>query len=284
MKQKGKALFSLLIVLTLVVQLFTVSAYATGSEGLGLAVYFKDENGQIVSQDAVDFAGSYSVTVGDRTLDGSFSIDALMYGDVRIAPPDGWYVAQAWLSGDGSIGSTSLPLTAADANGSTVVLVKSDAFIQSIDGYGTPTFNDAVLSSYGGYYLLSVLLAQRNPSDPVNITDSYGALLGNYSAAAPGESYQDGAVFAGWRLTYNDNGASVLVQPGAYLTPYASCSLSPVFATQVVLHPADMTATAGDSLSSVLANANVEMLNLPGDMGVSGLYGLTAVNESGVTL
>ena len=52
MKLKGKALLSLLMVLTLVLQLFSVSAFAegqvNGSEPLIYAVYARDESGAVV--------------------------------------------------------------------------------------------------------------------------------------------------------------------------------------------------------------------------------------------
>ena len=269
MKLKGKALLSLLLVMTLVAQLLTVSAFATNGEGLGSAVYlFVD--GQTVPLSAENEyllnGGVCSITVANRVLDGSFAVETLMTGDLCITPPAGWYVKRAWLSGDGSIGAVSLPLDA--QAGGTAVTMRGDAFIRS-NTTGTPVFEDGLLSSYGGYYTLGVLLAQLPASETISVTDNYGTPLGA-SFYAPAAAYADGYIFRGWRLQYE--GSSVIVQPNEYVTAYANATLSPVFAAQVTLRPADMSAAAGASRDAVLAGATVQLINQPAGVNVIGAY------------
>ena len=95
MKLKGKALLSLLLVLTLVTQLFTVSAAATGGESLVYALYL-DEAGQITPvNDGDEALGSQSctVTVGEwttlATTPTGVSLSQLMSDTLKVAPPEG---------------------------------------------------------------------------------------------------------------------------------------------------------------------------------------------------
>ena len=257
MKLKGKALLSLLIVLTLLVQLFTVSASAAYGESLSWDYEAYDMYGQ--HADAPELG--YSVQVGGQISD-------LMYSGLSISPEDGWYVAKAWINaGDGSE-SVALPLTAS-ANGSADVEVEPDAFILRYDG-GSPVFNDALLSSQGGSYVLHVRFGQVNPEAAVEIRDAWGNV--SYGGATlPGDPGSDGSSrFIGWRVTY-ENGASVLVSPGATIYPYASCRYEAAYAQKVTVRPSDMTANAGDSLYDILAYANVEQYNVPYNVSVAGV-------------
>lgn len=258
MKLKGKALLSLLIVLTLMIQLFTVSAGATYSEGLNWEFEAYDMYGQYA--DVPELA--YSVQVGGQMSD-------LMNSGLSITPPDGWYVSKAWINaGDGNE-SVALPLTA-NASGSSAVSVDREAFVLRYDG-GSPVFNDSLLSSMGGFYTLHVRFAQVDPSAAIEIRDAWGNTVGEGAVTLPGDPGSDSSSrFVGWRLSY-DNGASALIGPGSTVYPYASCRYEAVYAQRVTLRPTDMTANAGDSLYDLLNYANVEQYNVPYGVSVAGV-------------
>ena len=258
MKLKGKALLSLLCVLTLVLQLFSVSASAAYSESLNWDYEAVDLYGQ---QADVPELG-YAVQVGGQISD-------LMFSGLSVNPPSGWAVEKAWINAGDGAESVALPLTAA-ADGSAKVSVKPEAFILRYDS-GSPVFDESLLSSLGGAYTLHVRFAQVDPDAAVEISDSWGNVIGSGAVTAPGDPGSDGSSqFVGWRLSY-PNGASVLLQPGTTVYPYASATLEAAYAALVVLHPSDVSATAGDSLYNVLANVNVEQINLPYDLSVAGI-------------
>ena len=258
MKLKGKALLSLLIVLTLTVQLFAGSAAAAyGGESLSWDYEAYDLYGQYA--DAPELG--YAVQVGGQISD-------LMYSGLSVSPAEGWYVDKVWINADDGSESTALPLTA-DAGGSADVEVLPDAFVLRYDN-GSPVFNDALLSSQGGSYVLHVRFRQTDPGASAEIRDSWGNVVGTGAATLPGDPGSDGSSrFVGWRVTY-DNGASVLVGPGATIYPYASCRYEAAYAQKVTLRVSDMTANAGDSLNNVIAYANIEQYNLPYNVSVAG--------------
>ena len=247
MKLKGKALLSLIMVLAMMVSLFSVSASAAYGESL-----------TVDCGDNPEF--SYAVQAGDQ-------ISELMNSGLSVTPPEGWYVAKAWIDAGDYNENTALPLVA-DQNGGTAVSVDANTFVLRYDG-GTPVFNDELLSSQGGAYVLHVRFAQIDPNAAVEIRDAWGNVIGNGSVTAPGDPGSDGTSrFVGWRLSY-PNGASVLLQPGTTVYPYASATLEAAYAAIVTLHPSDINATAGDSLDNYLYSANVEQQNLPYGVAVA---------------
>ena len=248
MKLKGKALLSLLIVLTLLVQLFAVSAAADGE-----SLSWVCEPGDVPELD-------YAVQAGG-------SIDELMYSGLSINPPDGWYVQSAWIEGGDGASGTPLPLTA-DPGGSASVSVDREVFVLRYEG-GTPVFNYGAFSSRGGSYTLHVRFSQTDPGAAVEIRDAWGNVVGTGAASMPGDPGSDGSSrFVGWRLRY-DNGATVLLQPGTTVYPYASCSYEAAYSQKVSIRPSDLSANAGDSLYNLLAYANVEQYNLPYGVSVA---------------
>ncbi|MDO4974015.1 MAG: MBG domain-containing protein [Eubacteriales bacterium] len=242
MKLKGKALLSLLIVLTLLVQLFTVSAAATYGESLALAVS---------ATDGAEF-GSEFITAGS-------SMAALMSDGLSIVPPSGYCVQSAWIEGGDGANGTMLPLSA-DPNGSTSVGMSGEAFVDH-SGY-EPVFNDALLASLGGAYTLHVLLAPVDPAVPVEISDAWGN-VSTGSVTLPGNPGGEG--FVGWRLDYGSN-ITALVQPGMTVYPYANCRYEAAYATVVTAQPQAMSINAGDPVGYV----QVDFLNLPYNMQVVG--------------
>ena len=247
MKLKGKALLSLVMVLAMMVSLFSVSASAAYGESL-----------TVDCGDNPEF--SYAVQAGSQ-------ISELMNSGLSVTPPEGWYVAKAWIDAGDYNENTALPLVA-DQNGGTAVSVDANTFVLRYDG-GTPVFNDELLSSQGGAYVLHVRFAQIDPNAAVEIRDAWGNVIGNGSVTAPGDPGSDGTSrFVGWRLSY-PNGASVLLQPGTTVYPYASATLEAAYAAIVTLHPSDINATAGDSLDNYLYSANVEQQNLPYGVAVA---------------
>lgn len=271
MKLKGKALLSLLMVLTLVMQLFSVSAFAegqvNGSESLVYAIYAKDESGAVAQIPAeneyVLENKSYSITVGDKQLNRSpsdVSMSDLMSADLRITPPDGWYVAKAWLYGDSFDDSVALPLTAVNPNSTpatAVTLNRNDCIAYVQDGWNN-IFDDSLVSSFGGMYTLGVYF---EPLDENNITGgSYAA--GQTITTEYGDPAQG---FAGWDLYYPINGSHVLLGSYETVTPYASFELNAVYAPIFSVKVQDLTLAEGTSLGEAYAMLQVETLNsVPG--------------------
>ena len=271
MKLKGKALLSLLMVLTLVMQLFSVSAFAegqvNGSESLVYAIYAKDESGAVAQIPAeneyVLENKSYSITVGDKQLNRSpsdVSMSDLMSADLRITPPDGWYVAKAWLYGDSFDDSVALPLTAANPNSTpatAVTLNRNDCIAYVQDGWNN-IFDDSLVSSFGGMYTLGVYF---EPLDENNITGGSHA-AGETITTEYGDPAQG---FAGWDLYYPINGSHVLLGSYETVTPYASFELNAVYAPIFSVKVQDLTLAEGTSLGEAYAMLQVETLNaVPG--------------------
>ena len=249
MKLKGKALLSLVMVLAMMLSLFTVSAGAAYGESLS-----------VDCGDNPDFA--YAVQVGGQ-------ISELMNSGLSITPPDGWYVAKAWIDAGDYNESTALPL-AADPNGGTAVSVDRETFVLRYDG-GTPVFNDELLSSQGGAYTLHVRFSPIDPEAAVEIRDAWGNVIGSGAVTTDGDPASDGSSrFVGWRLRY-DNGASVLLPSYTTVYPYASATLEAAFAAVVTLQPSDIYANAGESLYAYLGSANVAQVNLPYGIAVDGI-------------
>ena len=271
MKLKGKALLSLLMVLTLVMQLFSVSAFAegqvNGSESLVYAIYAKDESGAVAQIPAeneyVLENKSYSITVGDKQLNRSpsdVSMSDLMSADLRITPPDGWYVAKAWLYGDSFDDSVALPLTAANPNSTpatAVTLNRNDCIAYVQDGWNN-IFDDSLVSSFGGMYTLGVYF---EPLDENNVTGGSHA-AGETITTEYGDPAQG---FAGWDLYYPINGSHVLLGSYETVTPYASFELNAVYAPIFSVKVQDLTLAEGTSLGEAYAMLQVETLNaVPG--------------------
>ena len=271
MKLKGKALLSLLMVLTLVMQLFSVSAFAegqvNGSESLVYAIYAKDESGAVAQIPAeneyVLENKSYSITVGDKQLNRSpsdVSMSDLMSADLRITPPDGWYVAKAWLYGDSFDDSVALPLTAVNPNSTpatAVTLNRNDCIAYVQDGWNN-IFDDSLVSSFGGMYTLGVYF---EPLDENNITGGSHA-AGETITTDYGDPAQG---FAGWDLYYPINGSHVLLGSYETVTPYASFELNAVYAPIFSVKVQDLTLAEGTSLGEAYAMLQVETLNaVPG--------------------
>ena len=276
MKMKGKALLSLLIVLTLVLQFFPASAFAAGSadgwESLVYAAYLQDEFGQLQPVSAEEdylLENPYSISVGGWVLDRSPSgvqISELMNSELLISPPAGFYVAQAWIYGDDTGSRQPLPLTASPS--SADVMLSCDAAVARYD-YGSPVFNNDLLSSgsSSGTFTVGVAFARINSSAGAAITYNDGGYAGEGYAQTNGAPYEDpNAAFAGWMLRYNDNGASVLVPAYSGVSAYAPCTLSPVYVPRIILKPADMTVSEGMDSYEAQGLLQPEIQNLPGDL------------------
>ena len=271
MKLKGKALLSLLMVLTLVMQLFSVSAFAegqvNGSESLVYAIYAKDESGAVAQIPAeneyVLENKSYSITVGEKQLSRSsndVSMSDLMSADLCITPPDGWYVAKAWFYGDSFDDSVALPLTAVNPNSTpatAVTLNRNDCIAYVQDGWNN-IFDDSLVGSFGSMYTLGVYF---EPLDETNVTGGSHA-AGETITTEYGDPSQG---FAGWDLYYPINGSHVLLDSNETVTPYASFELNAVYAPIFSVKVQDLTLAEGTSLSDAYAMLQVETLNpVPG--------------------
>ena len=265
MKLKGKTLWSLLLVLTLIMQLFSVSAFAdgqvSGNESLVYAIYAKDESGAVTQIPAeneyVLENKSYSITVGDKQLNRSpydVSMNDLMSSDLRITPPDGWYVAKVWLYGDSESDSVALPLTAANPNSNpaTAVVLNHNACIAYVADGWQNIFDDSLVSSFGSLYTLGVYFERLDTAD-LNAGGSYGA--GQTVTTDYGDPSQG---FAGWELYYPINGSRVLLGSGETVTPYASFDLSPVYAQVYSVKVQDLTLSEGISLNDAYAQLQLE--------------------------
>ena len=289
MKRNGKVFLSLLMVLALVMQLFTASAFAegwlSGWESAGCVVYAKDESGQmqpVTSENEYLLENkAYSVTVGAYTLDhdaGGVSLTELMRSDLSITPPEGWYVSQVWIYGDDSTTVNPLPLTASAY--SAAVTVRSDDLVARYD-YGNPVFDESKLSSYSSsqFYTIGVLFEQIDPYAGAAITYADGSYAGEGVAQTGGAPYEDpNGVFAGWSLSF-PNGSSVIVPAYSEVRAYAPATLTAVYAAKLILKAQDITVSEGTDLYTVQSMFQAEPQSILTDLSLQDVSFYTDASE-----
>ena len=302
MKKNIRSLLSLLLALVLTLQLAGGLALAdpeiSGKETLVFELYRRDPNDadKIIpvsaEQEAELLAGkSYAIelvrdnaeksTLPLSRAAGSITLNDLLKNDLRIAPPEGFYVEQVYLRGDAleSNKPKKLPF-GADRESATLTL-KAGALAVKDPATGEDRFDKEALSTLSTMdppiYAVVVVLAPLDAEKPVTVTEALDKDASGTETqvargsertapAAPADSAD--AKFAGWKLSYG-NGASLTLQPGDSFKPYADCRLEAQW-TQIITITANVPVESGEgfapngySLSGKLAEgdsvANVDL-------------------------
>ena len=252
MKKNWKSALSLLFVLVFMLQIAGVTASAqtdpsvTGNEPLSIAVYIPTVNadGYEVSArmdgESVNLPeGQYlSMNLGGSELGywSTISLSDLMNSDLTITPPEGYYVAEAYIyASELAPGQAPASLEGAADYPSTTgtrVTLKSAKFADEYDPW---SFDSARLSNIGGSYTLLIRLELLEKISYVTVSYSSGEAYANVPPAEGGgfgtsftvqpmfESVP-GKRFTGWQLTYG-SGSVVDVSTGSQIQPYADCTL-----------------------------------------------------------
>ena len=243
MKKNWKSALSLLFVLIFMLQIagMTASADNTGASApLSIAVYIPvvDENNVESSQpldgETVKLPEGLNLELqlGDNVIgtDAALSLQSLMDNDLKITPPEGYYISELYI-GPGPcdpMAQISLEGEAA-ANGAGVTL-KKEKFVDD-NGY----FDAARLSSTGDSYLLFITLDKLEKVENVNVCYRSG----DVDTSVPGDSLVpagslvtaasmsdvEGWRFTGWEFRYLCNGAEMDLAAGNSFQPYADCVL-----------------------------------------------------------
>ena len=252
MKKNWKSALSLLFVLVFMLQIAGVTASAqtdpsvTGNEPLSIAVYIPTVNadGYEVSArmdgESVNLPeGKYlSMNLGGSELGywSTISLSDLMNSDLTITPPEGYYVAEAYIcAGELAPGQSPASLEGAADYPSTTgtrVTLKSANFADEYDPW---SFDSARLSSIGGSYTLLIRLELLEKISYVTVSYSSGEAYANVPPAEGGSfgtsftvqpmfESVPGKRFTGWQLTYG-SGSVVDVSTGSQIQPYADCTL-----------------------------------------------------------
>ena len=302
MKKNIRSLLCLLLALVLTLQLAGGLALAdpeiSGKETLVFELYRRDPNDadKIIpvsaEQEAELLAGkSYAIelvrdnaeksTLPLSRAAGSITLNDLLKNDLRIAPPEGFFVEQVYLRGDAleSNKPKKLPF-GADRESATLTL-KAGALAVKDPAAGEDRFDKEALSTLSTMdppiYAVVVVLAPLDAEKPVTVTEALDKDASvtetqvargseRTAPAAPADSAD--AKFAGWQLSYG-NGASLTLQPGDSFKPYADCRLEAQW-TQIITITANVPVESGEgfapngySLSGKLAEgdsvANVDL-------------------------
>ena len=302
MKKNIRSLLSLLLALVLTLQLAGGLALAdpeiSGKETLVFELYRRDPNDadKIIpvsaEQEAELLAGkSYAIELVRDNAEksalplsraaGSITLNDLLKNDLRIAPPEGFFVEQVYLRGDAleSNKPKKLPF-GADRESATLTL-KAGALAVKDPATGEDRFDKEALSTLSTMdppiYAVVVVLAPLDAEKPVTVTEALDkdasgtetqAARGSERTAPAAPADSADAKFAGWQLSY-DNGASLMLQPGDSFKPYADCRLEAQW-TQIITITANVPVESGEgfapngySLSGKLAEgdsvANVDL-------------------------
>ena len=252
MKKSWKSALSLLFVLVFMLQIAGMTASAdtdpsvTGNEPLSIAVYIPAVNadGYEVSArmdgESVNLpeGKSLSMTLGGSELGywSTITLADLMNSDLTITPPEGYYVAEAYIYASELVpgqspasleGTADYPSTTG-----TRVTLKSANFADEFDPW---SFDSARLSNIGGSYTLLIRLDLLEKISYVTVSYSSGEAYANVPPAEGGSfgtsftvqpmfESVPGKRFTGWQLTYG-SGSVVDVSTGSQIQPYADCTL-----------------------------------------------------------
>ena len=242
MKRTFKRMLSLLFVLVMTLQLCGLTAAADGA--VSIRTYERTDDGDLVD---LDDGLSYAVYLGSDELSDSFSIEELSHEDLVVMPPVGYRIAGLTLTdGDGNEAHDPLPLTADDPNGSdaTSVTIRHE---DMIDGYGNLDYD--LIPDGGALILTAVFEALDDSAEPEISVQNGGTQYGSAELDALGD--EDGWEFGGWLLRY-ENGSCAELGMSASISPYANCSVSPIWIRLVTFSAVDQEAEAGAALSDAL--------------------------------
>ncbi len=257
MKKNIRKMLSLLLALMIVFQFCGNLAMAddadvtvTGNEALVYELRMtdpedKDKTIPVSAEEEAEKLGGKTCAVeigkADRSDDdekntalsrsaGSIVLEDLLKKDLIVTPPEGFYVSRAYLRGDAveTQKIELLPFTA-DAE-KTVLVLKAGA----LGGEKLDKDYFTTLSTVDPQiYTLVLVLSPLEKEQALTVTEALekGA-AGTETQVQPGNSYTapdapsdtETRKFSGWQLSYK-NGATLSLQPGRTIKPYADCRL-----------------------------------------------------------
>ena len=191
---------------------------------------------------------------------GSITLNDLVKSDLRITPPEGFYVSQVYLRGDAleSKKPKKLPITADKE--SAALTLKAGTLAVKDPNTGDEIFDKEALSTYSTVnpqiYALVVVLAPVETEKPFTVTealdkDSSGVetqiAAGSAYTVADAPADTEAHRFAGWQLSYK-SGASLMLQPGESFKPYADCRVEAQW-TEIITVTANTPVQSGDAFT-----------------------------------
>ena len=263
MRRLAKRLLSLIFVLAMALGLAVPAAWAddppetaalTGDEALSFVFSLAAPTEQEPTA-AVPISGNaladekyFTATLGgESVIGGALTLKDLMDGELLIAPPEGYRVLKLLLLGsDSAVTEVPLPLLAGSPESKDTareVSVDPETFERWVENSNDPVFNEAMLSSSGAPFRLSVLFEAYDTGDEAEVTVStdLGQVIDDIDAEtkAYGEKFtvptlseeqrseaeDAGKFFNGWLLSY-DNSALAYVDEGDEIYPCGDCTLT----------------------------------------------------------
>ncbi len=209
---------------------------------------------QLVRDDADKTTVSLSRTAGSITLND------LLKSDLRITPPEGFYVSQVYLRGDALESNKPKKLPISADKESAALTLKAGALAVKDPNTGSESFDKNALSTYSTVnpqiYALVVVLAPVEAEKPSTVTealdkDSSGVetqiAAGSAYTVADAPADTEAHRFAGWQLSYK-SGASLMLQPGESFKPYADCRVEAQW-TEIITVTANAPVQSGEAFT-----------------------------------
>ena len=191
---------------------------------------------------------------------GSITLNDLLKSDLRITPPDGFYVSQVYLRGDALESNKPKKLPISADKESAALTLKAGALAVKDPNTGSESFDKNALSTYSTVnpqiYALVVVLAPVETEKPSTVTEALDKdASGTETQVASGSAYTvpgapadtEAHRFAGWQLSYK-SGASLMLQPGESFKPYADCRVEAQW-TEIITVTANTPVQSGDAFT-----------------------------------
>ena len=191
---------------------------------------------------------------------GSITLNDLLKSDLRITPPEGFYVSQVYLRGDALESNKPKKLPISADKESAALTLKAGALAVKDPNTGSEIFDKNALSTYSTVnpqiYALVVVLAPVETEKPSTVTEALDKdSSGVETQIAVGSAYTvpgapadtEAHRFAGWQLSYK-SGASLMLQPGESFKPYADCRVEAQW-TEIITVTANTPVQSGDAFT-----------------------------------
>ena len=191
---------------------------------------------------------------------GSITLNDLLKSDLRITPPEGFYVSQVYLRGDALESNKPKKLPISADKESAALTLKAGALAVKDPNTGSESFDKNALSTYSTVnpqiYALVVVLAPVETEKPSTVTEALDKdASGTETQVASGSAYTvpgapadtEAHRFAGWQLSYK-SGASLMLQPGESFKPYADCRVEAQW-TEIITVTANTPVQSGDAFT-----------------------------------
>ena len=191
---------------------------------------------------------------------GSITLNDLLKSDLRITPPEGFYVSQVYLRGDALESNKPKKLPISADKESAALTLKAGALAVKDPNTGNEIFDKNALSTYSTVnpqiYALVVVLAPVETEKPSTVTEALDKdASGTETQVASGSAYTvpgapadtEAHRFAGWLLSYK-SGASLMLQPGESFKPYADCRVEAQW-TEIITVTANTPVQSGDAFT-----------------------------------